>query len=286
MPTRLTVERVFNNNIVLGTIVSAPSAPAKTVVALAKGIGFGTKRGSEIEVDHAQIFVSQEDGPSSQLANLLNDVPFEQVQVASAIMGLAHEQLNLTPSAGFLLPVLDHLAFAVQRAQSGIEVDFPLAWEVAQLYPHEAAFGHAAVALAQDQLAVVFQNGEWSAFALHAINQTLAAGDISRTVAMTHTIATTFDALEKHWGKPINREGVAAARFITHLRYLFVRINSDQQLNEAPFDVLSALSQSHPDATDTAHTIAHLIGTELGRALTHGEVGYLALHLTRLQLEL
>ena len=286
MQTRLKVERVFNNNVVLGTITAPPPAPSQTVVALAKGIGFGARRGSEVDAAGAQIFVSQPQGPSPQLASLLNDVPFPQVQVASRIMELARSELGLTPSAALMLPILDHLTFAVQRVEQGIEVDFPLAWEVAQLYPRETAFGRAAVELAQSHLGVVFQAGEWSAFALHAINQSLAGGDISRTVAMTRTISATFDALEKTWGQAINREGVAAARFITHLRYLFVRLTNDNQLQETPFDVLAAMESTHPEATAAARQVGERIGQDLRHELSDGEVGYLALHIARLQLEM
>lgn len=286
MQTPLKVERVFNNNVVLGTITAPPPGPTQTVVALAKGIGFGARRGSAVEAAGAQLFIAQPQGLSAQLTNLLNDVPFPQVEVASRIMELAQRELGLTPSAALMLPILDHLAFAVQRVKQGVEVDFPLAWEVAQLYPRETAFGKAAVQLAQSHLGIVFQAGEWSAFALHAINQTLSCGDISRTLAMTRIISATFDALEKTWARPINREGVAATRFVTHLRYLFVRLTGDKQLEDTPFDVLAALEATQPQATEAARHIGNLIGTDLDRELSDGEIGYLALHLARLLLEI
>ena len=44
-----------------------------------------------------------------------------------------------------MLPVLDHLVAAVHRAEQGSVIDFPLTWEVQQLYPDEARLGHRAV---------------------------------------------------------------------------------------------------------------------------------------------
>ncbi|MDO5722400.1 MAG: PRD domain-containing protein [Actinomycetaceae bacterium] len=309
MPT-LRVERVFNNNAILACRVPQNNAdPASTpasgntqthpgeegttpngdhnrVIALAKGIGFGRRRGDLVDASGAQIFISQQYATISRLEDLLSNAPAKQVETAGEIMELAHRLLGLKPSASFLLPVLDHLNFAVQRIQQGIEVDFPLAWEVAQLYPQEADFGRQAIALTQEKLGVEFQAQEWSAFALHAITQTLAVGDIGRTVAMTETISAVFSYLEETWGQEISRESVAATRFVTHLRYLFVRITTGQQLPQAPFDIFAALQSSYPQATASALELTKLLEEKLARKLSSGEAGYLALHLTRLQAEL
>ena len=48
---------------------------------------------------------------------------------------LAHARLGIRVTQALVLPIADHLAFAIQRSRAGSEFIYPLRWEVAQLYP-------------------------------------------------------------------------------------------------------------------------------------------------------
>jgi beta-glucoside operon transcriptional antiterminator len=280
--TDAVVKRVYNNNVLLSV-----EADSTEVVLLGKGIGFQRRPGDTVDTSLAgQRFVAEGLYRAPQLAGLLSDAPSDHIDLAQTITELGHAMLGLEPRQSLMIPVLDHLTFAVRRAQEGTQIDFPLRWEVAQLYPGEAALGRQVVTLVNDTLGVELQADEWVAFALHFVNQQWTKGDFSKTVAMTETISRVFLRLAERWGRPIDENARSAARFVTHLRYVFARAASDTQLHTSRLDVLSAVQQAYPEAADAARDIADLIGTAINRQITQDEMTYLALHTTRLYAEM
>jgi beta-glucoside operon transcriptional antiterminator len=276
------IKRVYNNNVLL-----AIEADSTEVVLLGKGIGFQRRPGETVDTSLAdQRFVAEGLYRAPQLADLLSDAPSAHIAVAQTITELGHATLGLEPRQSLMIPVLDHLTFAVRRAQEGAHIDFPLRWEVAQLYPAEAALGRQVVTLVNDTLGVHLQDDEWVAFALHFVNQQWTKGDFSKTVAMTETISRVFLRLAERWGRPVDENASSATRFVTHLRYVFARAAGHKQLQTSRLDVLSAVQQAYPEAAEAATDIAELIGESINRVITKDEVSYLALHTTRLYTEM
>ncbi|MDI3196145.1 PRD domain-containing protein [Pseudarthrobacter sp. AL07] len=280
--TQASVKRVYNNNVVL-----AIETDATEVVLLGKGIGFQRRPGEIVDTSLAdQRFVAEGPYRAPQLAGLLSDAPADQITLAQTITELGHATLGLEPRQSLMIPVLDHLTFAVRRAQEGTHIDFPLRWEVAQLYPAEAALGRQVVTLVNEGLGIQLQEDEWVAFALHFVNQQWTKGDFSKTVAMTETISRVFLRLAERWGTPIDENASSAARFVTHLRYVFARAASDKQLSTSRLDVLTVVRQAYPEAAEAALDIAELIGKAINRVISNDEISYLALHTTRLYAEM
>lgn len=273
----VTIRRVYNNNVVL-----VGEADGTEVVLLGKGIGFARHPGDVVDATVAQRFVAEGSFRLPRVATVLSDATLDQAAVAGEVMELARTELGVQVSQAFFLPLLDHLAFAVRRAAEGVVVDFPLRWEVTHLFPDEAAFARKALALIHERLGVELQSDEWVAIALHLINHRWAGGDLSTTLVMTETIARCFDLLDRRWNRHIDRDSVSSARFVTHLRYLFVRTAADRPLAAARIDVLSSVRERYPDAAEAAVELGEVFMRHTGRTLGTDEIAYLALHTSRL----
>lgn len=280
LPRPVVIKRVYNNNVVL---VTEPDGTE--VVLLGKGVGYQRKPGETVDSSTSERFVSEQPYKATQVAELLSDAPYEVAEVAHAIVDLARDELQMKVSQALLLPVLDHLAFAVKRAREGMAIDFPLRWEIAQIFPAETAAGRHALALANQRLGVRLQDEEWAAFALHFINYRWAGGDLSKTMTMTDAISRSFTLLEEEWGTTIDQNSMSSARFVTHMRYLFVRALEDRQLTDSQIDVLDAVQCRHPEAAQAAMKLTRLIEDSVKRELTREEIAYLALHTARLYTE-
>lgn len=280
--TSTIIKRIYNNNVLLTELPDGSE-----MILVGKGIGFAHKNGQPIDPAIAdQKFVPDGSYTVGHVANVLSDVPFEQIEVAQEIMVMAQAELNLEPRQSLLLPVLDHLAFAVVRAREGIKVDFPLRWEVAQLYPAEGRIGQRVVELITQRLGVRLQEEEWVAFALHFVNQQWGKADFSKTVSMTETIAKVFTLLSVQWERNIDETSLSAARFVTHLRYLFARSAETTAAATSRIDVLASVRQAYPEAAEAALEVSSLIGAALQRKLGDDEVSFLALHTSRLYAEM
>ncbi|MET4003086.1 MULTISPECIES: PRD domain-containing protein [Arthrobacter] len=277
-----TIKRVYNNNVLLAGLPDGSE-----MVLVGKGIGFNHRQGETVDVEAAdQRFVPDGSFAASHGAGVLGDAPLEQIEVAREIMAMVQAELRLEPRLSLLVPILDHMGFAVQRAREGIKVDFPLRWEVAQLYPAEGNLGRRVVALIKEQLGVQLQDEEWVAFALHFVNQQWSTSDFSKTVSMTETIAKVFTLLSVRWQSNIDENAHSAARFVTHLRFLFARSAKATTSAVLGVDVFESVRQAYPEAAEAALEVAELIGEALNRHLGADEVSYLALHTSRLYVEM
>lgn len=272
------VKRVIGNNAVL-----AVDDDGHEVVALGRGVGHGRRPNDTLDADRVeQVFIAGGDAASDRLTEFLADAPLSCVRAAAKIADLAHERLGLRVTQALILPIADHLTFAMHRHREGIPMDYPLVWEVGQLYPQELEVGRAAVTLANASLGIELDPDEAVAFAMHFVNAQFATPGLSSTVRMTETITRMFDVIERTFGLTIDRRSMTAARFVTHLRYLFTRIASGKQINEPHHTLVDAIANAHPEAMVCAAKLQYFIEMGLSTHLTPDETGYLALHVARL----
>lgn len=271
------VVRVFNNNAVL-----AQTDTGDKCVLMGKGLGW--KKGLGDEVDMAQVtqrFVPDGAHTLPQLASFIADVPLEIVLVAQKATHLLTTRTHTPGSQALLLAVADHLN-GMRHRLGHDDGEHPLVWEVAQLYPTELAAGHEAIALVTTELGWQPPPGEAVAFALHLVNAASGDGGIERTVTMTRRIRRILDVVAAVLEKPLDHESMNVARFVTHLRYLLVRITDNTQIEDGlAASVCTGVLDTLPRALRAAERIRGLFELD-GDRLTPDEVAYLALHIARL----
>lgn len=272
------VKRVIGNNAVV-----AVDDDGHEVVALGRGVGHGRRPNDLVDTNRVeQVFIAGGAAAGDRLTEFLADTPLSCVRTAARIAELAHERLGLRVTQALILPIADHLTFAMHRYRQGISMDFPLVWEVGQLYPRELEVGRAAVTLADTILSIKLDPDEAVAFAMHFVNAQFATPGLSTTVRMTETITRMFDVVERTFGLTIDRQSMTAARFVTHLRYLFTRISSGKQIHESHRTLVDAIANAHPDAMVCAAKLQYFIEMSQSTHLTPDETAYLAMHVARL----
>ena len=257
--------RVFNNNVVL-----AKGGDGGEVILTGRGLGFQAKPGQTVDESKVvRTFVPSDGRDPDHLAQMLADIPPEIIRVVVESM----------QEAGMALS--DHVANAVERVRRGIDITYPLLGEVSNLYPQEYAQGRAMLASLNARLDVTLPDGEATALAMHLVNAGFATGDLSYTYTMTGVIQQLLDIIDHSYGITLDRSSVNVGRFITHLRYLFVRIHQHQQLTDEPAPVMKGIRESYPAALRCARTIASLLELRLDTDISDDEIAYLAMHVAR-----
>lgn len=274
------VQRIIGNNALL-----VLSGDGEQMVALGRGLGHGLRPGDTVPPERVeQIFIAGD--ADERLTRFLTDVPLEYIRVAGRIADMAHERLGLRVTQALILPIADHLHFAVQRARTDLEIHFPLAWEVSQLYPVELEVGEAAVALAGSAFDVELQSDEAVAFAMHFVNAQFTSPGMKPAIEMTQSIGRAFEVIESSFGITINHRSMNAARFVTHLRYLYARVTSGKQITDSPSVLAHAIRNAHAEAYACAVKLRYVLEMNLRTQLSDDEVAYLALHVAKLVLDL
>lgn len=125
-------------------------------------------------------------------------------------------------------------SIAPEHVQRGLEGMFPLRAEVSHLYPRELLWAEKMVAAINEELDTQLPADEAVPIALHLVNAAFNQGNLALTYRMTGIFSQIFDMIESAFGEPLDRNFVNVARFITHLRYFFVRVHSHEQLGDDP----------------------------------------------------
>ena len=268
--------RVFNNNLVL-----ALDDHGRDVILTGRGLGFQARPGQQVDASKVvRMFVPIDGRDPDHLAELLSNIPPEHLQlVGQALAEVGLDSVSRNPA--MIIALADHVGFALRRIALGMNITYPMLAEVKHLYAEEYARSEALLRAINARTDVQLPDLEAVGLALHLVNAGFATGDLSYTYKMTGVIQQMVRVIEEAFGVTLDSGSVSVGRFITHLRYLFVRIHQHQQLNAEPSPVGAAIRDSFPEAAECAVRLSGLLELRLGSALTADEESYLALHVAR-----
>lgn len=273
--------RVFNNNVVL-----AKDATGEKIIT-GRGIGFKARPGQQVDpAKIVRIFVPTDGRDPDYIASMLTEIPLAHINLVTDAVTAAGLPESMNHNASLLMALADHIGFAITRAANGQRVDYPLLAEVSQLYSEEYAQAQAILShinrALNDRRIAPLPRTEAIAITLHLVNAGFATGDLSFTYTMTGVLQQLMSIIESDFDIKLDSETVSVGRFITHLRYLFVRIAKHEQLEDHRSAIGEAIRGSYPEAYQCAQRIAAVIELRLGSGLTEDEVSYLTLHIARI----
>lgn len=280
------ISRIYNNNVALTV-----DTFGKQAVVIGRGLAFSKRKGDMVDPAKVeQTFVPEQGISAERLSWSLSEIPADILAIATEIEGDARNDTEIELSNSFIIPFADHLHYAVIRARDGLRVDYPLAPEVNLLYPHEVTYGHRALNLVRERMGVELNTNEAIPLALHLVNAQFATADMSRAFRMTEVFAQVFEVIEVAYRRAIDPASMSAARFITHLRYLFVRADQGKigaaGAGISQPSLLAALRADAPRAHACAQKVLLLLEMQLQQPLTQDELTYLTIHIDRLAKDL
>lgn len=278
------ISRIYNNNVALTV-----NHLGQEAVVIGRGITFGKRKGQMIDPAAVeQTFVPERGMSGERLSLTLSEIPAEILSIATGLESRVRADGVLELSNSFIIPLADHLHYAVMRAREGVRVDYPLAPEVTLLYPREVEYGRSVIAAVRERLQVQMDPGEAIPLALHLVNAQFATADMSQAFRMTEVFAQVFEIIEASYERTINPDSMSAARFVTHLRYLFVRASRTSTNRAEDVDevsqpsLLAALRSDAPRAYACAQKVLLVLQMQLKQSLTRDELTYLTIHIARL----
>lgn len=281
------ISRIYNNNVAL----TVDSLGQQSVV-IGRGLAFGKRKGDLVDPSKVeQTFVPEQGISAERLSWSLSEIPAEILKISSEIEDSVRHDRNVEVSNSFIIPFADHLHYAVIRARDRLRVDYPLAPEVNLLYPHEVQVGRRALDLVHERMGFDLDANEAVPLALHLVNAQFATADMSRAFRMTEVFAQVFEVIEVAYERSIDSSSIFAVRFITHLRYLFVRadqlkVTKSGGVGVSQPSLLAALRVDAPRAYACAQKVLLLLEMQIRQPLTQDELTYLTIHIDRLAKDL
>ncbi|WP_042144322.1 BglG family transcription antiterminator LicT [Paucisalibacillus sp. EB02] len=267
--------RIINNNIVTSV------QNENEVVIMGKGIGFKKEIGQEIDPKQIEKIYTL-DNPSNvdRFKLLLQDIPLEEMQAINEIVSYAKLSLGKKLSDSIYISLMDHLHFAIERHEKGLDFRNALAWEVKHFYHHEYLIGKEALEIISRRLKIQLPIDEAITIALHIVNAEMD-NTMDNTVGMTKIIKQVLSIIQYTFNTEFSEESLAYERLLTHLKFFVQRITLNRSLPDENIELFSMIRHSYPKEYNCALKISEYVFDETRHKLTTAELAYITIHINR-----
>lgn len=274
------VKKILNNN----TVIVSGSLGHESIL-MGKGIAFGKKVGDPVDKDKVErVFSPKEKGAVEKLSHLIGTVPMAHVNVCDEIYNMACQELNGQLSGKVLMTLIDHISFAIQRHQNGMDLSSGLMWEMKNIYPEEYQTALKALDILDKRLDIRFPEEEAAFIAFHFVNAGTASNtDVRDSVALVKEI---LQIVAEELNIQYDQDSYAYNRFLTHLKYFtrrLFRVGTDKTANGQDTVLYDRFLQELPKESECIDKIANHIYTKYGHKIEGSERSYLIVHLHSLQ---
>ena len=271
------ITKPLNHNAVLAFCVEE----AREYLVVGRGVGFGRKPGERVDgfgdPDRVQRFLlSQPTEGRGSAREVLEHMDPVVLGVADDIF----EDVRATfgkADPKMLLPLVDHLAFAVQRVRDGNALSNPLTEDIRALFPREFEVARRGVEDLGAQLGIDLGDDEAGLIALH-VHSSLDTVHVSQAMQVAQLTRACIDAVERITGAEIDVSSLDYNRLMTHVKYMATRIIRDERLT---IDVNATIRMSAPASYRAAEEVCAEMEKLMGKPVSELEVGYLAMHIAR-----
>lgn len=270
------VEKVINNNI-----VSAFDETGKELVVMGRGLGFGVRPGQPVDEKKIEkVFRIKSRDTADQLKELLAGMPLERVKISTDIISFAKSNLNLKLNQSIYVTLTDHINFAIERFEKGINLQNALLWEIKRFYPHEFDLGSYALKLIKERLGVELPEDEAGFIALHFVNAEYGT-NIKDAFRFPNQLRDILEITSDELGIVLDERTLHYERFVTHLKFLLQRVYRNELLPNEEDELAELMQTKYPKEYACSCKIAEYIEKNTECRLSSEEVMYLAIHIRR-----
>ncbi|MBD3858911.1 PRD domain-containing protein [Bacillus sp. 28A-2] len=270
------ISKVINNNV-----VSAYDDEQHELVIMGRGIAFQKKSGDPIDEERIEkVFSIQNKDISEKFKTLLYDIPIEYMQVCEAIIDHARTTLNKNLNDSIYVTLTDHITFAIERHQKGMDIKNALLWEIKRLYKDEFVCGVEAIRIIQDKLNIHLPEDEAGFIAMHIVNAELNE-EMPNVIQITKLIQDILNIVKYHFQIDLDEESLNYFRFVTHLKFFGQRLFNETQMENQNEFLYEVVKEKNTAAFQCAEKINDYVQKEYNRSLIEDEMLYLTLHIDR-----
>ena len=212
----------------------------------------------------------------------MRDLPSDIVMFAAKVMDIVANELPYDLSTNATLFMADHLSFAVARAQKGVRIAMPLAYEVRETYPKEYKAAQFIVMRLEKELGERLPKDEIASIAMNARVVEAVKATAEPAKQFDDMLEDVIEILESDFRIIVDRDSFDFTRFATHLRYLFKRIQAGESLNSANMQMYKNFREEFPQLAECVKHIGSYCRETWDATLSEEEELYLMIHLNRI----
>ncbi len=265
--------KVLNNNTIL------VSDEIDEIIVMHKGIGFSKKAEEEIELPSAakKYVMQKSSSRSKNTSEIINQLDPIYLEVASEILREAHELFDDVDD-GILLPLADHICYAIQRMDDNIMPSNPFLNDIRLLFPSEYEVASKGKEIITRLCGRDINEDEVGYITIH-VHSAISSNAVSESMEATRIIHESIQKLQDDLHITIDITSISYVRLMNHIKFLLLRLNTSEALQ---MDISEFTKEKFPFAYEYAKQICEDLSRTLNKELPDNEIGYLALHLERI----
>lgn len=266
--------KIYNNNA-----VAVVHPDGREAILVGAGIGFHKRPGDPLDETKIEKVYYIQDALQTRFLQILKEARPEAVQVAEEILTYARQQ-GLERKDQLILSLTDHISFALERAEQGIELPFLMLSETKMLYPKEYDVGRWALKKIREVCRVALPEYEAGYIALQLAGSSMNPDAVYNALKLTNG---ALEIIKETYGVELNPDDIDTMRLTTHLKFLAQRIFSHGQWNDDDMGGLyQLLLLRHSKNRECIARLDAFIRKNFAYELNHQEKVYLMVHLSKI----
>lgn len=268
------VIKKINNNVAI-----CLDNNGKELIAFGNGIGFPKV---PYEIHDLNKISRTYYGVSSNLMDLLNEIPEDIFEISAGIVDYAKTKIVNELNSNVVFTLADHIHFAIQRYEKNMKINIPFLYDLEHLYETELEIGRRSVVFINKKKGIHLPMNEAAGIALHFINAENMQRNKTNSLDDKKVIADITGMIEEQLKISINKRSFNYSRFVTHMQYLLKRQQGHTEIQSENKKMFDKLVKEFPEPYHCALHIREYIKQNLDWKLTDEELLYLILHINRL----
>jgi beta-glucoside operon transcriptional antiterminator len=271
--------RKYNNNIILA------NDRGQEIIVLGKGIGFQANPGSPVDTKLVEkVFVPQETARLSRFANILSDMAYEHIILATRVVDCGKELLQTHLNPSVVVALADHFSIACKRLREPVDMPTPLKWDIRHLYPREFNAGMKGLEIIRRELRLDFPESEAINIALHFINAESDSADMPTTFKIVAITSDIIGIIKEYFHIAFDEEAFDVMPFVLHLRNLALKytVHPDQKAQNADEELYALVASRYPEASACCGRICAYLQDTHGWEPLRNDRMFLTLHIKRI----
>lgn len=270
------VKKILNNNLIL-----VSDERGKEHIVMGKGLRFSNTVGKElVESDVEKIYVLKEENTKNYMS-LLKDAPTEYVEAVQEAVRLANLWSEKELNEQLFVSLFDHLIYALERYHNHIVLQNRMLWEIKQFYPKEYQVAEKVLAYLNRELCVELPPEEAGNIAFHLVNALPGQKDMENTILGIKMQKNIFNIIQVSFQKKLDVNSMNYARLVIHIQFFLQRLFQDAMLCDQGVVILDHIREKIPKELACARQIQKYIENIIHKSITEEEIGYLAIHISR-----
>ncbi len=267
--------KVLNNNSIL--VIDLDTK--QELIFLGKGVGFGKKVNQNVsEIENAKAYRFTEQQSRQESIDTIKSISPVFIEIAGGIIEEAEKQFGNVDN-NILLPLADHIAFAIKRMEQGIELKNPFAKEIKVLFEEEYNVAKKGKNLINQKIGVEINDDEVGYITLH-VHTALTREHVVQSMDVARMIQEGIQTIEKELGAMLDDATISYTRLLTHMKFMILRVINDEKLH---LDMTDYVLENFPDSFALARQICNSFEQSIKKPFPNIEISYFAIHIERVK---